>query len=892
MKTFKKGFILLIVSVLVAQIGFAQTKSLAQKADDLFNQNRYLDALEAYEKAYDKIRSNKAEKNRVYFQMGECYRLMNNFPKAQRVYKRLINSEYYNTEPKIYYYMAEMNRFQNKFDEADEYYAKYLELVPDDSFVQKRKASLTYVNQLFLERTRHEITRKGDWCTDYNDWGPRFMGTDTNKLVFASSRFEGADKKNHDAWTGQAFSNLYYVYQDRRDQWNKEPELLDKSGHVNTDVNEGEPVFSKDGRTIYFSRCDAKEHQTQGCYIYYAKKGAASDEGNKKGKNNKKGKDDDASLNGEWSEAIRINLGDTMYNYLYPALTDDELTMYFSSDMPGGSGDYDLWMVTRRSVEDTFGRPMNMGSVLNTEGREVMPVLRNDSTMYYSSNGLPGVGGQDLFETHKEGRRWSTPRNLGIPINSSYDEMSIIFYPKGNSEMEERGYFSSNRPFEDPHNRKTKKKGKKTPPINDDIYYFQLPPLLYSIEGTIRDEKSMQLVKNAKVRIVGNNNTSFETYTDKNGFYRFDETQIKRNVIYKMYISKVDYFSLEGSESTCGYNTDKNIVHDFRIEPVPRQPVVLPEIRFDLAKWDLKEEFLDSLMDLYLVMVNNPNIVVELRAHTDCRPFLGLTNDTLSQRRAQSVVDYLISRGIEPERLVAKGYAERVPRTLDRNMTVRVNGHPYTFSAGTTMECDFVDGIPNKERQEAAHLLNRRLEFMILRTDYVSKVLINNLAADSAAVKRTEDGKVINLVETPVEHIDYVPEIIHDEGTIPATMISSSKGEISCIVNGAQMPMLIDERYAEPIAMSWAEAMNFLYQRRINKEDFPQRDNAFDHEGNILDKATIVFKEMQIGQKHLRNVEVVVVKGIDYKFIINRIGLQQFGNYDFDKQNGKLYFKD
>ncbi len=470
--------------------------------------------------------------------------------------------------------------------------------------------------------------------------------------------------------------------------------------------------------------------------------------------------------------------------------------------------------------------------------------------------------------------------------------MSIFIYTEGTSEMGERRYFSYNRPFEDPHHKKTNKKGKKVPPINDDIYYFELPPLLYSIEGTVRDEKSMQLIANAKIRIVGNNNTSFETYTDQNGFYRFDEEQIKRNVIYKMYLSKVDYFSLEGSESTCGYNTNKNIVHDFRMDPVPRQPVVLPEIRYDLAKWDLKEEFLDSLMDLYLVMVNNPNIVVELRAHTDCRPFIGLTNDTLSQRRAQSVVDYLISRGIEPERLVAKGYAERVPRVLERNMTVMVNGHAYTFTAGTELECDFVDGIPNKERQEAAHMLNRRLEFLILRTDYVSKTLINNLAADSNRVRHTEDGKVINLVETPIQPGEYIPQIVHDEGTVPATMISSSKGEITCIVNGAQMPMLIDERYAEPVAMAWEEAMNFLYQRRINKEDFPQRDNAFDHEGNILDKSTIVFKEMQIGQKHLRNVEVVVVKGIDYKFIINRVGLDQFGAYEFDKQNGKLIFKD
>ena len=129
----------------------------------------------------------------------------------------------------------------------------------------------------------------------------------------------------------------------------------------------------------------------------------------------------------------------------------------------------------------------------------------------------------------------------------------------------------------------------------------------------------MQLVENAKVLIVGSDGSEYETYSDKRGFYRFGTDKIKRDVIYKMYFSKVDYFTLENSESTKGYTTDKDIVHDFRIEPVPKQPVTLPEIRYDLAKWDLKEEFMDSLMDLYLVMVNNPNIVVEIRAHTDCQ---------------------------------------------------------------------------------------------------------------------------------------------------------------------------------------------------------------------------------------------------------------------------------
>lgn len=888
MKTFQKSLLLLAVSLFFAATGFAQTKSIAQKADDLFNQKQYIAALQKYEEAYNKISSNKAEKNRCYFQMGECYRLMNNFPKAERVYKRLINQKYYTTEPKLYYYMAEMYRFENKFDEADEYYGKYLELVPDDKLAQQRKASIIYVNQLFMNRTRHNIVKLDKWSTDYNDWAPRFMGDDTTRLVFTSSRF-GDDDGKHDAWTGQAFSDFYTVFQDRKGNWSDAVENFDNSKVINSPVNEGEAWFSPDGRTVYFSRCDSREHETQGCYVYYSKKGGASldDKPGRKGK-----KDDNAEANGDWSEPVKINLGDTMYNYLYPTLSRDQLTMYFSSDMPNGYGDYDLWVATRKSVDDDFGTPVNLGGTVNSAGREVFPTLRNDSTIYFSSNGLPGVGGLDIFRSTKNGRKWSTPENLGIPINSSYDEMSIIYYPESQHYMMERGYFSSNRPFDDPHSKKTDKKGKKVPPINDDLFYFELPPLLYSIEGTIRDEKSMQLVENAKVRIVGSDGSEFETYSNKQGFYRFDVTQIKRNVVYKMYVSKVDYFSIEGSESTCGYNTDKDIVHDFRLEPVPKQPVVLPEIRYDLAKWDLKEEFMDSLMDLYLVMVNNPNVVVELRAHTDCRPFLGLTNDTLSQRRAQSVVDYLISRGIEPERLVAKGYAERVPRTLDRNMTVRVDGKPYSFSEGTTLECDYINHMNDKGRQEAAHQLNRRLEFLILRTDYVSKKLINNLASDTPTVKRTEDGKVIDLVNTPIPESDYKPEIIHDEGTIPATMISSAKGEIQCIVNGSMMPMLIDERYAEPIAISWEEAMNFLYQRRINKEDFPDRDNAFDAEGNILDKTTVIFKEMQIGQKHLMNVEVVVVKGVDYKFIINCEGLSRFGAYQFDKQRGKLEFED
>ena len=707
MKTLKKGIVLLAMAVLCAGMAVAQN-SIAAQADQQFKNKQYTLALESYQKAYDRVSGNRAEKNRLYFQIGECYRLMYNYPKAEHTYRRLIQAGYYTVEPKLYFYMAEMCRFNGKFDDADSYYDKYLELVPGDKLGTSRKKSLIEVTRWAADRSRHVITKLADWNTDYNDWAMRFVGDDTNTLVFTSSRYGADEEEGKDVWTGQNYSSLYSVYKDRNGQWTDVPAQFDNTGKINTSSNEGEACFSPDGNTIYFSRCKIVEHETHGCAIYTttkastvdkkkktAKKSAPKKDTKKKkskkdnakdDKKGKKDKDNDSEEQqqqeelapGEWATPVAINLGDTNYNYLYPAISSDGLTLYFCSDMPGGEGDYDIWKASRPSLADDFGKPVNMGPVVNTPGREAFPVLRGDSNLYFSSNGLPGIGGYDIFKTRIGKRICSRPENLGVPINSSYDEMSIIYYPESDANpMLERGYFSSNRPFDDPLNKNTDKKGKKIPLPTLNLYKFELPPLLYSIEGTVRDEKSMQLIKGCKVKIVGSDGSEAETYTDKKGFYKFNTSQVHGQVVYKIYLSKVDYFSLEGSESTMGYTVDKEIVHNFRMEPVPQQPVVLPEIRYDLSKWDLKEEFMDSLMDLYLVMMNNPNIVVEIRAHTDCRPFIGLTNDTLSQRRAQSVVDYLASRGIERDRMVAKGYAERVPRTLDRDVYIEVGGKPF-----------------------------------------------------------------------------------------------------------------------------------------------------------------------------------------------------------------------
>ena len=887
MKVFKKGLFVLTTALFCVVFSFGQKKSITVNADNLFEQKQYVEALESYQEALKRIKSNRAEKNRINFQIGECYRLMNNYPKAELIYNRLIrNAKYYIVEPKIYFYMAEMYRFQNRFEEATQHYDNYLKLQPDDNFARERRESLKGLSKLLTERTRHTIVSLEKYNTDYDDWSPHFMGEDTSVLLFTSSRFLNQEEAV-DAWTGKAFSELFVINQDKKGSWTT-ADLFEKGGIINTPVNEGEASFTPDGSVMYFTRCDTKEHEKKGCYIYRSSKGNKDD----KKKNKKKV---DKSLEG-WNEAERIYLGDSAYNYLHPAISSDDLTLYFSSNMPGGKGSYDLWMVKRNSLDEEFGEPINLGEIVNTEGRENFPTINFDTVLYFSSDGHEGVGGLDIYKTSEIGDNiWSKPENLGVPINSSFDEMGIIFYPAGsNPGLLEKGYFASNRTVADPHKREDKDVNTRTKykPINDDLFYFELPPLLYSIEGIVRDEKSMQLLPNTKIRLVGSDGTENETVTDEKGRYRFGTDVVKHEIIYKMYISRLNYFSTEGSESTYGYTTNKDIVHDFRLEPVPREPVVLPDIQYGLSKWDLTTDYQDSLTDLYLVLVNNPNIVVEIRSHTDCRPYLGLTNDTLSQRRAQSVVNFLIDRGIEPERIVAKGYAEREPRVLDKDMVVKIGNKDYSFKAGTVLECDYIDLLQGKDYQEAAHQLNRRTEFKVLRDDFVSRRLVDNMASDTPIAKQTEDGKVIDLVNKPLDIQAEVPQIIHDEGTIPVKMIQSTKGEVQAIVNGSLKPILIDEKFTEPVAISWEEAMNYIMQRRITKEDFVNRDDAFDYEGNIIDKSLVILESVQIGQKELKRVEAIVLKGLSYKFVMNRHGLAEFGEYEFDKQRGKLIFMD
>ncbi len=863
-----KGLVFLIL-VAVSTSVFAQKRSLTELADEAFEAKQYITAVDLYKKAYTKVKGNRQEKNRIMFQQAECYRLMDDKKQAIKTYQRLVKAKYYTEQPKIFLYMADFQKFNSDWDAAENNYKEYLKLVPDDALAQRRLQSIALAKKWIDNPTRHQIREEKNVNTEWNEWAPRFLGQDEEVvLTFTSSR-SGDDTGERDVWTGEYFSDIYTANKGANRELS-EPEFFEME-EVNTDVNEGELVMVKGAKTqtIYFSRCDISKNKQLSCAIYTNK--PVENKKGKKGKNQKQ--EAPSQEEEEFPELyIMLDLGDTAYNYMHPAVSSDELTIYFTSDRPGGEGDYDLWKATRSSIDEPFGNVTNLGKLINTEGKEEFPTLRTDTRLYYSSDGLPGLGGFDIFYTESQDGEWSEPQNLMYPINSPYDEIGIVFnkVEQENIAAEESGYFSSNR---------------EGGTGGDDIYSFYRAPLLYSLSGRVRDDKSMQPINGARVKLIGDDNTTLETRTDRKGEYAFTTEQIKYNVNYKIQVSQIDYFNTEGKESTVGLTTNKDLVHNFRLVPIPKEPVVLPEIRYDLAKWELKDQYQDSLSDLLVILVNNPTYVIELASHTDSRPFLRVTNDTLSQRRAESVVDFLCDRGIERERLVPKGYGDRIPRTLKTDCTVEMNGKTYEFPKGVTITDEYISKLRTKNEKEAAHQLNRRTEFRILRTDFVPQTVKDSLA--DAALQ----APIVDMVKGTVPPPDETIPIVYTDNHIKVTMIDGNKAQLYIILNGRAVPCIYDERYKDAAVLDWDVAMDFLLTGRITKDDFKDRDKAFDEDGNILDNSVLTFKSAYVGKYFADKYEVIVRKGMKYNMIVNKNGLKDFGTFTFSRPRGEIIFE-
>ncbi len=663
---FLKSFILIFLLFSIS-FAFGQAKDY-QKGEEAFQFEEYWTAIEHFKVAYSKF-NDPVKKTELVFKIGLCYRELHESKEAELWFEKAIKVKY--PDPLEVLYYADALKMNGSFEEAIVEYNNFGKLVPGDKRAEIGVKSCELASKWKAKPTRYVVENMAFFNSKDQDFSPVYAKKDYKVLYFTSNRAGSAGDQIH-AVTGAGFFDLWETNKDRKDKWS-EPKPIEGTT-INTPDDEGASSLNLKGNTLYFTRCRVDKKYILGCKIYTAaRKGVA------------------------WGDATEVIINGAVDSTSigHPSVSEDEMVLYFSANLPGGYGFRDIWMIKRDKKNGPWnGAPINLGPEINTPGNEMFPFIRNNGNLYFSSDYHIGMGGLDIFEAKPDAKTGKYKvTNLKYPINSNADDFGIIF--EGETES---GFFSSNR------------KGGKG---GDDIYQFYLPGLEFIISGIVKDCKSDEIVANAKITLKGSDGTSADGLSEADGSYKF---KLNPNTDYQILVSKENFLNGNGGESTKGFEENKGFKLDICIDAI-KGTIELPNIEYDLGKWDLRPESMVSLDDLVKTLNNNPNIVIELGSHTDFRSDDKYNLD-LSQKRAQSVVNYLIEKGIEPDRLVAKGYGETTPKKVDKKLAERYSGF---LQEGTILTEKFIKTLSTVEEQEVANQTNRRTEFRVLREDYVSK---------------------------------------------------------------------------------------------------------------------------------------------------------------------------
>ncbi|MCX6327951.1 MAG: OmpA family protein [Bacteroidia bacterium] len=655
-----KRFSILLLLLLIFSIQESPAqKRKSERAYAAFNAGEYYDAIDLFKDTYSKTNtSDKTARANIVYMIAECYRLINDPKNAETWYKLAVKS--LNPKPDAQFWLAESYKKDGKYLPAIDEFKKYKQIAPSDSRADQEIRAC----ELSLEWMRNPEAYKVEELKDLNskesDFSPAYGRDDFGVIFFTSSREDASGNKTHGA-TGQGFTDIFESRIDKKSKWST-PLPVDG---INSEFEDGTPVLIGDYKEIYFTRCEAGKREKKGCIIMHSVKNGD-----------------------EWSEPKNIGILPDSLVAAHPALTPDGKTLYFVSDMAGGSGGKDIWVATRSGNE--WSKPTNLGPDINTSGNELFPFVRDDGTLYFSSDGLIGMGGLDIFKAVAQPDNSWVVQNMKSPVNSSADDFGIIF-ENGN----ERGIFSSTR------------KGRG----NDDLYAFEFPPLKFNITGLVKDEKTGAPITGSTVLLIASDGNNLQAETGASGDFKF---VLKPDVDYIFLASKKGYLNGKEKETTKGQERSRDFMVTILLTAIDK-PIELPNIFYDFNKWDLRPESMVSLDKLVETLTDNPNVTIELMSHTDSRDTEEY-NYELSQKRAQSVVQYLIEKGIEPERLSAKGYGESSPKVVD----AVINAQSPFLRLGATLSEQYINNLANDEQREIAHQINRRTEFKVLRTDYES----------------------------------------------------------------------------------------------------------------------------------------------------------------------------
>lgn len=658
----KKAVYIIVCLLLTAVAAGCRTPKLSE-ADAQFQRGEYYDASVTYKKVYNKLRKKeeRPQRGEVAFKMGRCYRLLNMSARASAAFQNALRYEY--PDSTTHFILAQALHADGKYAAALRSYDKYLEFCPDDSLAINCAEGCRTAQEIRARGSRYVVKQAKLFNSRRADFCPMYLGADCDQIYYTSTTEKATGDKKSEI-TGMKNADVFFSKKNEKGEWER-PEPVE--GELNTEFDEGIVAFSPDAQTMYLTKARRELNAPTSVEIYTSTRSDA-----------------------KWSAPVKFEItADTLSTFGHPAVSPDGEYLYFVSDMPGGYGGKDIWRI---SLKERQGSLVNLGPDINTEGNDDFPYVRADGTLYFSSDGHPGMGGLDIFRATAVGDpadlRWKV-ENMGFPINSAGDDFGITF-GKG-----EDGFFSSNRGDARGY---------------DHIYSFEYDPVRITIEGLVMD-KDEEPVKNAIIRIVGNDGSNQKEVARDDGSFSF---ALQRGVKYVMLAGAKGYLNQKQEFASDSTMEDANYWVEF-ILPSISKPSVVENIFYDYDKADLRPESKTALNELIAVLHDNPNVTIEMASHTD-RWGSDAYNINLSERRAKSVVDYLVENGISRDRLQPHGYGKSRPKTV----TKRIARLYPQFKEGDILTEEFIKTL-SEEDQQAADQINRRTEFSVLSLTYNMK---------------------------------------------------------------------------------------------------------------------------------------------------------------------------
>ena len=654
---FKGCFVLLAIICCTS----CSINSRIKKADKKYEIGEYFAAGEMYRTSFYRIPyKDRKLRARVAFNQGECYRKINYY-RASAAYQNAIRNKY--SDSIVYLRLAQTLQYGGKYADAAKQYKIYLKTHPENEIAQSGLKSCEQAVVWKKQPTRYKIRQVKEFDERRaSTFSPVFIGESADALLFTSTRSVNLKTKKSNSITGIGGNRLFMTRKNVTGKWEEVTPLSDLNSE-SIDIDQGVASFTADGRTMYFTRAQSIVGQDKGSEICVSERAG-----------------------GAWSQPQVIKLfSDSTISVAHPAINGNGDVLYFVSDAPNSMGGYDIWKANKG--DDGWENIENLGAKINTAADEKFPTLRNDSTLYFSSNGHAGHGGLDIFKAERISENDWTIQNMGVPFNSNTDDFGITF-----ASETESGFFSSNR---------NDKKG------FDKIYAFELPELVFRLEGKAMSVNGDTL-SNTSIRMVGNDGTNAKIQTKKDGTFRL---KLNKNVSYVLLGSSRGYLNQKQEIKVGDLNQSKTFRMDFSLSPI-NKPVTMDNVFYEFGKWEITPDSEKSLQGLVKLLNENQNITIELSAHTDMVGDAS-TNKELSEKRAKAVVAFLIKSGIEAERLTPVGYGKEKPVIADKALNRKF---PF-IKIGQTLDEQFINSLPADE-QEIANQINRRTEFKVLKTTY------------------------------------------------------------------------------------------------------------------------------------------------------------------------------